>query len=120
MAIQVEFSPAARFLLVAGAFVLVVAGMHAAASLMAPFLLAGFLAVIAAPAMSFLVRRGVPAWLALLAVSIVMIAIGGLIVALVSGSLDAFRANLPEYQAKLKGLTPVSYTHLTLPTKRIV
>ncbi|MCB2263139.1 MAG: AI-2E family transporter [Candidatus Thiosymbion ectosymbiont of Robbea hypermnestra] len=106
MATQVEFSPAARFLLIAGAFVLVVAGMHAAASLVAPFLLAGFLAVIVAPAMFSLVHRGTPAWLALLAVSIVMIAIGGLIVALVSGSLNAFMANLPEYQSKLKGLTP--------------
>jgi len=105
MVTQVEFSPPAQFLLVAGAFVLVVAGMHAAASLVAPFLLAGFLAIIAAPAMFSLVHRGVPAWLALLAVSAFMIAIGGLIIALVSGSLNAFTANLPEYQTKLKGLT---------------
>ena len=102
---KVEFSPAARFLLVAGAFVLVVAGLHAAASLITPFLLAGFIAIIAAPTMLYFVRRGTPAWLALLAASAVMIAVGGLIVALVSGSLNAFMTQLPEYQMRLKELT---------------
>ena len=99
------FGSAARFLLVAGAFVLVVAGMQAASSLITPFLLAGFIAVIAAPPMFYLEHRGAPTWLALLAVSALMVAIGGLIGALVSGSLSAFTANLPEYQIKLKGLT---------------
>jgi len=105
MVFEAGFSPAARFLLVAGAFVLVVAGLRAAASFVAPFLLAGFIAVIVAPAMFSLIHRGIPAWLALLAISTVMLAVGGLIIALVSGSLNAFMANLPEYQTKLKGST---------------
>ncbi len=102
---EAPFSPAARFLLVAGAFVLVVAGLHAAASFITPFLLAGFIAVIATPTMFYFVDRGTPAWLALLMASAVMIAIGGLIVVLVSGSLNAFMANLPTYQTRLKELT---------------
>lgn len=105
MAAEAGFGSAARFLLVAGAFVLVVAGMSAAASLVTPFLLAGFIAVIAAPPMFYMEHRGVPTWLALLVVSAVIVAFGSLIVALVSGSLSAFTANLPEYQMKLKGLT---------------
>jgi len=109
---KVEFSSTARFLLVAGAFVLVVAGLHAAASLITPFLLAGFIAIIAAPTMLYFVRRGTPAWLALLAASAVMIAVGGLIVALVSGSLNAFTAQLPEYQMRLKELTQELVTWL--------
>jgi len=40
MGTDTGFSSAARFLLVAAAFVIVVAGMQAAASLIAPFLLA--------------------------------------------------------------------------------
>ncbi len=112
MTAKVEFSPAARFLLVAGAFVLVVAGLQSAASLITPFLLAGFTAVIAAPTMFYFVHRGTPAWLASLAVSAVMIAIGGLIVALVSGSLHAFMAQLPEYQIRLKELTQELVTWL--------
>jgi len=102
---EVEFSPAGWFLLVSGAFVLVVAGLHAAASLITPFLLAGSIAVIAAPTMFYFVHRGMPTWVALLAASAVMIAIGGLIVVLVSGSLNAFTIQLPDYQLRLKELT---------------
>jgi len=109
---EVEFSPAARFLLVSGALVLVVTGLHAAASLITPFLLAGFIAIIAAPTMFYFVHRGTPTWLVLLAASAVMIAIGGLIVALVSGSLNAFMAQLPEYQLRLKELTQELVTWL--------
>jgi predicted PurR-regulated permease PerM len=99
------FSSAARFLLVAGAFVVVVAGMRAAAPLITPFLLSVFIAVIAAPPMFYLVRRGLPSWAAMLAVTFVVAAIGAVIVALVSGSLASFTNNLPEYQGKLKLLT---------------
>ena len=105
MTVETGFGSAARFLMVAGAFVLVVSGMHAASSLITPFLLAAFIAVIAAPPMFYLEHRGAPTWLALLAVSAVMVAVGGLIGALVSGSLSTFTTNLPEYQLKLKGLT---------------
>lgn len=102
---QTGFGSAARFLVVAGSFVIVVAGMQAASSLVTPFLLAAFIAVIAAPPMFYLKQRGAPTWLALLAVSAIIVAIGSLIVAVVSGSLGAFTANLPEYQEKLKALT---------------
>lgn len=105
MTAETGFSSAARFLLVSAAFVLVVAGMQAASSLIKPFLLSGFIAVIAAPPMFYLKRRGAPTWLALLAVSAVIVAIGGLVVALVSGSVGTFTANLPEYQLRLKGLS---------------
>jgi len=61
MTTNVEFSPATRFLLVAGAFVLVIADLHAAASLITPFLLAGLIAVIAALTMFYFMHRGTPA-----------------------------------------------------------
>lgn len=100
-----EFSSAARFLLVAAAFVVVVAGMQAAASLIAPFLLSVFLAVIAAPPMRALCRRGLPDWAALLVVVLGLVAAGMVVAVLVAGSLDGFKASLPEYQARLSGLT---------------
>jgi AI-2 transport protein TqsA len=102
---QANFSSAARFLMVAGAFVLVVAGIQAASSLVTPFLLAGFISVLAAPPLFYLERRGAPTWVALLVVSAIVIAIGSLVVAVISGSLGAFTSNLPEYQDKLKGQT---------------
>ena len=43
---RLGFTPAAHFLLVAGAFVVVIAGLKAAATLVTPVLLAGFIAVV--------------------------------------------------------------------------
>lgn len=99
------FSSAARTLLVAAAFVIVVAGMQAAASLLAPFLLSIFIAVIAAPPMRAMSRRGFPDWLALLVVVLGLVAVGSIIAVLVTGSVDGFKANLPEYQRRLQLLT---------------
>lgn len=99
------FTPAARFLLVAAAFIVVVAGMRAATSLVGPFLLAVFIAVISAPPLHALTRRGLPFWAALLLVVLGIAAIGGLLAVLVAGSVDGFRANLPEYQERLRALT---------------
>lgn len=105
MQTETGFSPASRFLVVAGSFVLVVAGMRAAEPLITPFLLAVFIAVIAAPPMFHLVRRGLPSWAAMLVVIVVVAAIGAVIVAMVSESLASFTANLPDYQDRLRTLS---------------
>ncbi len=56
------------FLLTAAAFVVVIAGMRAAAGILMPFLLALFIAVICAPVYQGMRRRRVPASLAIMAV----------------------------------------------------
>ena len=112
MVADTGFSPAARFLLVAAAFVVLVAGMRAATSLVGPFLLAVFIAVIAAPPLRALTRRGLSYWAAMLLVVLGIAAIGGLIAILVAGSADGFKANLPEYQQRLRELTGQSVVWL--------
>jgi len=102
---QMGFTPAARFLLVAGAFVVVVAGLKAASNLVTPFLLAVFIAVVVGPLVQFLHRLGLPIWVALLLVIALLMGTGGGIVALVTGSLNAFNANVPDYQMRLKALS---------------
>jgi predicted PurR-regulated permease PerM len=99
------FTPAARFLLVAGAFVVVVAGLKAASNLVTPFLLAVFIAVLVVPPMHYLRSHGLPGWAAMLVVVAVLLGASGAIVGLFSGSLSAFNASLPDYQERLKGLT---------------
>ncbi len=96
------FAPAARFLLVAAAFVVVVAGMRVAAPLITPMLMAVFLAIIASPPLFFLRGRGLPLWLALLVVVAVIAGFGGLLAAVIGASVDDFSANLPSYEASLK------------------
>ncbi len=102
---QIGFTPAARFLLVAGAFVVVVWGLKAASNLVTPFLLAVFIAVVMAPLVQFLRNRGLPTWAAMLLVVAILMGAGGGIVALFTGSLNAFTAKLPDYQMRLKALS---------------
>ncbi len=91
-----------RFLLGAAAFVIIVAGMKAAASLLVPFLVSVFLAVIAAPIVFWLRRKGVPA---VLAVALVIVAMIGLLVLMgyfVGSSFNRFLTSLPAYEEHLK------------------
>ena len=94
-------SPLSRFLLLGAAFVIVVAGMRAAAPILVPFLLSIFITVIATPPLFFLLRKGLPAWLAVLGVGFLVFVIGTLLALLIGGSLDQFSANLPSYQEQL-------------------
>lgn len=98
-------SPASRFLINAAALVIIVAGMRAAASLLTPFLLAVFIAIIASPLLLWLKRHRLPFWAALLVVTAGLVGVGGLITSLVSSSLDPFMTTLPQVQERLKGLT---------------
>ncbi len=95
-------SSTTRFLIAAAAFVVIVSGMKAADSLLIPFLLSLFIAVIAAPPLFFLKDRGVPGGLAMVLVIGMIVVVGLLIAWLVGGSLNDFTNNLPKYQENLK------------------
>ena len=98
---QPVFSPVARFLLIMAAFIVVVAGMRAAESLLVPFLLSLFIAVIVTPLLSGLNRRGLPNGLSILLIVVMIVIIGVFIGAVVGSSINNFRSELPEYQARL-------------------
>ncbi len=91
-----------RILTGLAAFVIIVAAMRAAESLLVPFLLAGFIAVIAAPPMFWLENRKVPAPLAIVIVIGAALIMVLLIAALIGTSLNDFTQQLPQYQNKLK------------------
>lgn len=94
-----------QILLTTAAFVIVVAGMREAQSLLVPFLLAGFIAIIAAPALFFLKQRRIPTGIALLLVILAIIGAGMLLGVLVGNSINDFSDQLPQYQEKLRGQT---------------
>jgi predicted PurR-regulated permease PerM len=98
---------AGGFLITAAAFVIVVAGMREAQDILVPFLLSGFIAIIAAPALFFLTERRIPTALALLLVIAVIVAGGVLVGILVGESVDDFSAQLPLYQERLNNQTGV-------------
>jgi AI-2 transport protein TqsA len=88
-------------LLTLAAFVVVVAGMKAASSLLVPFLLAVFIAVICAPPLFWLGSKGVPKVVAVVVILVVALGAGLLVGTLVGASLNSFLGSLPDYQGRL-------------------
>jgi len=87
------------------AFVIVVGGMKIAAPLLVPLLLALFIAIIVASPYAWLQDRGVPRWLALLAVLTVFCGAVFLVGSLIGSSAQEFSARFPVYQERLREIT---------------
>ena len=88
-------------LLILASFVIVVAGMKAASSILVPFFLAVFIAVICTPPLFWLQRKGVPKVLALVLILAAILIVGLLFGALIGPSLNDFLRSLPDYQERL-------------------
>jgi predicted PurR-regulated permease PerM len=101
MSEQIRSLKASQILFTMASFIIVVAGMRAAVEILVPFLLAAFIAIIGAPPLFWLQKKGLPGWLALLIVISGIFLIGILIVLLVGTSVIDFSADLPMYEQKL-------------------
>lgn len=97
-----EEGKSARLLLTFAAFVVVVAGMKASQEILVPFLLALFIAVLGASPMFWLQKKGLPIWLALTTVVLVIVLAGVLLAGLVGSAVTDFSENLPVYQERLR------------------
>jgi AI-2 transport protein TqsA len=96
---------ATQILIVLASFVIIVAGMKAAESIVVPFLLAAFLSIIISPPFIWMQSKGIPKGLALLFIIITFLAILFLIGVLIGTSVNDFTSNLPFYQEKLQNQT---------------
>ena len=90
--------------MIGAAVVVVLAGLKAAQSLVIPFLLALFLAIICFPVVAWLTSRKVPVGIAVLAVVVVLLAAFSGFGAIVGGSVNEFTAFATENQARFDGL----------------
>jgi AI-2 transport protein TqsA len=118
-------SSGVNFLFSAGAFVIVVAGMRSAESLLVPFLIAVFVAVICMPSLSWMQKKGIPAALAILIVVVGITLVGTAVTVLVGTSLDDFSRDLPVYQANLQAkaqmfITWFQQTGVTVPEEKVL
>lgn len=93
-----------RFLFVAACAVVVIAGLRTGATILVPFALALFLAVLTLPVMTGLTRARLPAPLAIMAAVLVDVAVFGLIVLLAVRSLGDVQTRFPVYVARFRGL----------------
>ncbi len=100
-------------MLTAAACIVIIAGMKAAAVILVPFLLSAFIAIISAPPMFWLQRKGVPAVLAMILVVLSILGIGIIIAALAGQSINQFTRDLPLYEAKIKAQTTAAMAILT-------
>ena len=101
MKILTGFSPPARGLVVAAAGAIVLLFLRVAESVFAPVLLAFFIAVVAAPPLRWMQRKGVPKWGALALVAFVLLDVGSIFALITTGALEGFRNTLPDYQERL-------------------
>lgn len=98
-------SVALKSLIGLASFVIIVAGMRAAAPLIVPFLLAAFIAIICIPPLLWLQGKRVPQFLSVIIVVLVMIVLGWILVAMLTGALSDFSNKLPYYQERLTVLS---------------
>lgn len=109
---EATISRTGRTLLVLAALVIIAAGLKAAEQIVVPFLLALFIATIAATPVFWLEKHRVPAGIAILLVMAAIIAILIGLGALVAQSAGEFTAKLPFYQARLTGLVEQAVARL--------
>jgi predicted PurR-regulated permease PerM len=83
------------------AFVIVIAGVKAASSIIVPFLLAIFIATVSAPAIFWLEKLGLPRILAFLIVLFFVISVLFGLGYILTTSVDSFLSNSPQYTAKI-------------------
>lgn len=95
------FSPAARHLVMVASLVVIIAGMHAARSVLVVFLLAAFFAAICTIPLTWLQRRAVPSKLAVGLTAGGILAVGSLLVMLAAYSANNFLIDLPKHQERL-------------------
>jgi predicted PurR-regulated permease PerM len=87
------------------AFIIIIAGMVAAQSIIVPALLSAFIAIVCSPVLFWLEQKRVPKLLAFMLVLCVVIAILSAVGAVLGNSINDFTNNLPQYQEKLQTLT---------------
>jgi predicted PurR-regulated permease PerM len=86
------------------AAVILIAGLRAAHDLVVPFMLALFLAIIAAPAVTWLHGKKCPSSVAILVVVFLMLGVLLVVALVLGGSVNSFVAAVPQYQARIDGL----------------
>ena len=106
-----------RTIVTAAAIVIIIAGMRAAVPILVPFLLAAFIAIICAPALFALTRKGVPEWASLILIIIGVLIVGFVMVTFLSSSIRDFTQDLPEYEANLR--QQITRTMMWLKTKGV-
>lgn len=101
-----------QLMLILASFVIIVAGMKAAESIVVPFLLSVFISIIALPPFLWLQQKRIPRGIALIVIIVGFLAFIFLIGLLIGTSINDFSSKLPYYEEKLQNQTQAVITWL--------
>lgn len=104
MSPNTRFSPIFLFLLGAASFVIVVAGMQSASSLLNAFFLSLIIVISVSPLLGWLVRKGLSPKLALLLTILLVLGIGASLMAFLGVSINQLIHILPTYEARISAI----------------
>ncbi len=113
MKTELGMSKVTKSLIALACFVIIVAGMKTAASLVTPFMLSFFIAIICVPPLFWMQKKGVPKYIALLIILVVVIVTIIFIAAFVGKSINEFSHLLPTYQQQLSNKSTELVSWLT-------
>jgi predicted PurR-regulated permease PerM len=99
-------------MLILASFVIIVAGMKAAESIIVPFLLSVFISIIALPPFLWMQQKRIPRAAALVVIILVFLSSIFLIGVLIGTSVNDFSTKLPFYEEKLQNQTQAVITWL--------
>ena len=105
-----ETSTLGRVLLPAACFVVVVWGLWASQEIVVPFLLSIFVAVLSAPPLFWLKRKGLPSWAALVVVLLSVVIAGILLGTVIGSSASGFREKSAEYGNEIQEKLDMLYS----------
>ncbi len=91
-----------KWLLGLAGVIVIIAGLKAAETIVIPIMLALFVAIISMPFQRLLTKRGVPPALSVLIVLLTLVVFGGILVTVVTQSIDSFISRLPNYQVRMQ------------------
>ena len=98
---MIQVKSSGSIVVVIAAIIIILGALKIAAAIVVPILLAAFIAIIISPIYGWMIKKRVPAALALLAVISGLIIIFTLVGLLIGGSLQSFSDNIPVYEAQL-------------------
>ena len=96
-----QSSAAVKSFVILACLVIVLAGIKAASSIVVPFVLSIFIAVICNPAINWMTRYRVPKWLAVIALVVFIVMFGMWLASIVGSSINEFSSQLPQYRDQL-------------------
>lgn len=101
LSMEAKPSRSLKVLLVLASLVIVMAGIKAASTIVVPFLLSIFIAMACNPLIRWFNRYGVPRWLSIIVVILLIVIFGFMLAGLVGNSMNEFSENMPKYRAQL-------------------